>query len=791
MREKTISMLFACLMFLPSMVFSYTTDLQATLSSEEVKPGEEITITLSITEETDAYFFSVEVGFDSGAFDFIGIENVGLTAGGLKIADLINHNSVGASVTRTSPLTEPAAGDLMEITFRSKIKSPAGMMSFTFSEIQLADSNDELIETNPVDPVEAEVLEAITILSLNTPSTIEVEEGDEFFAAVSVFANGVTDDPANEGRLQVWIGVSESNIDPAGWDEGVWQLMTFSSVDDDTFIYEEEVAFQRPLGNSYLAVRAELDTDPEMKYAGVGGFWDSVTNPSAIMTIQQQPPFRYTLAAWDFDDETLVASEALPQNTGTEIEVIGANSISYAAGATGRAASASGWSDFDPDNPKYWLLTVSTENMSSIQVSSKQYGTSAGPRDFSLQLSLDGIIWDDVSGGSIVVETNFTTGVLDQLTLPAFVENQEEVFIRWLQTSDIRVDGNLGVTTGTNRIDDILITGINPDAERTEVWAGDTNNDGSVNEEDVLPLAIYWGIRGPNAVYSSTTWEPRPAEEWIPPSATYADANGDGRIDQNDLRPVGINFGETRSVEKLPEKITPIAALTLDRLNYGEEISFYLISDREHSLSGISFNLTVDGIEQAAWQLGSIETLEWSEGWAGENRMIEFTVNSGNQVSAAFAHKGIVEPEYSSVFVHVTIRAAADWSDHPTVTLNRISLVDGSETYEPKNMTLSLERDAEVKDPFTELPESTLLLQNYPNPFNPTTQIEYTLSEPGNVRIDVYNTLGRRVATILNESRPAGEYTLQFDGSNLSSGIYFYRMETPGYTKTRSMALIK
>jgi len=792
MKKNTFSMLFACLMFLPYTVFSYTTDLQATLSSEEVKPGDEITITLSVTDETDAYFFSVEVGFDSEAFDFIRIENVGLTAGGLKIADLLNQNRVGASVTRTSPLPEPAAGDLMELTFRSKIKSPAGMMSFTFSEIQLADSNNEEIETNPVGPAETEVLEAISIMSLNTPSTIEVEEGDEFFAAASVFANGVSGDPANEGRLQVWIGVNDSNTDPAGWDEGVWQLMSFSSVDDDTFIYEQEVAFQRPLGTWYLAVRAELDTEQELKYAGVGGFWDSDTNPSAIMAIQQQPPFRYTLAAWDFDDETLVASEALPQNMGAELEVVGANSISFAAGASGRAASATGWTDFGPDNPKYWLITVSTENLSSIQISSRQSGTNTGPRDFQFQVSIDGENWDDVPGGTIVVETNFTSGVLDRLSLPPTANNLEELYLRWLQTSDTRISGEDPVSTaGANRIDDILITGINPDAGRVEVWAGDTNNDGTVNEQDVLPLAIYWGTRGPNAVYSSTTWEPRPAEEWIPPAATYADANGDGRINQNDLRPVGINFGQTRTVEKLPESSTPIAALTLDRLNFGEEVSFYLISDRVQFLSGISFNLTVEGIGQAAWQLASIETLEWSEGWAAENRMIEFTTKRDNQISAAFAHKGVVEPENSSAFVRVTIRALTNWADHPTVTLNRISMVDGRETYEPGQVSLSLERDAEFREPITELPESTLLLQNYPNPFNPTTQIEYTLSSPGNVRIDVYNAIGRKVATILNEARPAGEYTLQFDGSNLSSGIYYYRMETPGFVKTRSMVLIK
>jgi hypothetical protein len=92
-----------------------------------------------------------------------------------------------------------------------------------------------------------------------------------------------------------------------------------------------------------------------------------------------------------------------------------------------------------------------------------------------------------------------------------------------------------------------------------------------------------------------------------------------------------------------------------------------------------------------------------------------------------------------------------------------------------------------------DLPQDFVLEQNYPNPFNPTTNIEFALPTTENVTLSVYNVLGQKVATLLqNEQMATGRHTLRFDARSLSSGVYMYRIEAgSSYTKTRSMLLLK
>ncbi len=91
----------------------------------------------------------------------------------------------------------------------------------------------------------------------------------------------------------------------------------------------------------------------------------------------------------------------------------------------------------------------------------------------------------------------------------------------------------------------------------------------------------------------------------------------------------------------------------------------------------------------------------------------------------------------------------------------------------------------------TPLPKFYEVDQNYPNPFNPTTVINYQLPKDGFVSLKVYDIVGNVVKTLENGFKPAGSYTANFDGSNLASGMYYYRLETTGYVSTKKMILLK
>jgi ligand-binding sensor domain-containing protein len=83
------------------------------------------------------------------------------------------------------------------------------------------------------------------------------------------------------------------------------------------------------------------------------------------------------------------------------------------------------------------------------------------------------------------------------------------------------------------------------------------------------------------------------------------------------------------------------------------------------------------------------------------------------------------------------------------------------------------------------------LRQNYPNPFNPVTKINFTIPVEGNVKLTVFDITGREVASLLNGYQSAGDHTISFDGSQLTSGIYFYRLESGSFTETKKMVLTK
>ena len=84
-----------------------------------------------------------------------------------------------------------------------------------------------------------------------------------------------------------------------------------------------------------------------------------------------------------------------------------------------------------------------------------------------------------------------------------------------------------------------------------------------------------------------------------------------------------------------------------------------------------------------------------------------------------------------------------------------------------------------------------LALNNYPNPFNPVTKIVYTVPRRGRVMLTVYNVLGQKVAQLVDEVKPAGEYSLLFDAVSMNSGVYLCRLDAGGEQITRKLLLMR
>jgi hypothetical protein len=96
-----------------------------------------------------------------------------------------------------------------------------------------------------------------------------------------------------------------------------------------------------------------------------------------------------------------------------------------------------------------------------------------------------------------------------------------------------------------------------------------------------------------------------------------------------------------------------------------------------------------------------------------------------------------------------------------------------------------------VQNISTQVPDKFFLYQNYPNPFNPNTTIKFQITRSGPVVLKVYDILGKEIETLLNEQKAGGIYSVSWDASKYSSGIYFYRITVPDYTETKIMLFIK
>ncbi len=154
--------------------------------------------------------------------------------------------------------------------------------------------------------------------------------------------------------------------------------------------------------------------------------------------------------------------------------------------------------------------------------------------------------------------------------------------------------------------------------------------------------------------------------------------------------------------------------------------------------------------------------------------------------------------------VHSPVSAAGNWerigfvggfgttTEQKTYSFTDDNVASGNYTYRLKQLDFdgsykySSEVEAEVSGP-----SEFVLSQNYPNPFNPTTQISYSIPSDGTVHLNVYNSLGQKVAELINGFRKAGSHEITFNSSKLASGVYYYTLVSGSFTGTKKMLLLR
>ena len=221
---------------------------------------------------------------------------------------------------------------------------------------------------------------------------------------------------------------------------------------------------------------------------------------------------------------------------------------------------------------------------------------------------------------------------------------------------------------------------------------------------------------------------------------------------------------------------------------------------------GANWSLQTTGVSD---QLLAVYFLNGNFGWAcGFNGRILATTNGGTNWSQQVSGttKALADIEFSSQVTGCIVgedgqrlttgNGGGNWlsqfepsqADLETVTFagSTLAFIGGSEGYIAANTSIV---GSNISG--TVLPSEYSLGQNYPNPFNPATTISFTLPEKSNVTLEVFDISGKMVSTLVNGNMEAGYHSYSFNASELSSGVYFYRLMAGGFSQVKKMILVK
>jgi hypothetical protein len=400
-----------------------------------------------------------------------------------------------------------------------------------------------------------------------------------------------------------------------------------------------------------------------------------------------------------------------------------------------------------------------------------------------------------VSGSGVVARVRFRS-------LPSTPNGTEVVF----SLSDIAANdaaGNPIPLVPSNAV--VRIEQIGP-----VVWPGDTNNDGIVNQADILRIGLYWNFTGPARQNASINWTGQPATAWSPQASTYADANGNGVVNQADVLPIGLNWGQSHSVStqslksmvSLPKLSSPNAAglqiNIVGEANPGEDFWVEILASDVTNLFGVSFEFVYSPTD-------NIDTVSVVEPGIlmGNDLVFIFDAIASGRIGIGISRKaGQGGVSGSGIVARIMMRMSSNTvvgQDTTEVCLENVEAndPDGNATPFDTSNVVCATVITDVQAAEINIPDTFSLRHNYPNPFNPETNIHYGLPEAADVTLQVFNIRGQLVRTLVEEFKSAGFYTVRWDGKDavgisVPSGPYFYRIKAGDkFVQTSKMTLLK
>ena len=203
-------------------------------------------------------------------------------------------------------------------------------------------------------------------------------------------------------------------------------------------------------------------------------------------------------------------------------------------------------------------------------------------------------------------------------------------------------------------------------------------------------------------------------------------------------------------------------------------------------------NLTLDGIRiGTAWaDVIPVELTSFTSAVDGNNVILSWSTASELNNQGFEIQRATQGNEFATIGF---VAGHGTTTEVKTYRFVDVDLSSGNYTYRLKQVDFNgtFSYSDEVNVDVTSLPIQFELAQNYPNPFNPSTTIKFSIPQSSNVTLKIFNTLGQEVSTLINQNMESGVHTINFDASQLNSGIYFYRLDADQFSQVRKMTLIK